>query len=159
LPPRAVGVGSNFAYATSLLTPFLLLLPKFGAPPVVSTVGTNPDPISTVRGTDGRSRKYNWWGNFVTRSFQVSVHRGEESSSVVSNKAVNILAHDEMGFDSHHDSKHFRPEPAGVSCSFSTPSDTRRLARESSADKIDWAKGTGVKLAYVSIDRYTPMLL
>lgn len=73
----ACSVGCNFTASKRDVGPFLLLLPLFGASPVVSSVGNHPYPIPSMYGTDGTSRKYHRRRDFVPRILQVSDDRGE----------------------------------------------------------------------------------
>ncbi len=102
-------------YARRLAGPFFLFVFVLGAlPPVVSGVGTNPDPIPSVWGTDGSSRKYNRWGCFVRFTLQVRVDTLEYQPSLSSNEAVNVLDQDEPWPELSNQFHKVRPEEAVV---------------------------------------------
>jgi hypothetical protein len=89
-------------------------------------VGHNEDPISLVRGTDPRSRKYERPAG-VTCTFQVSTHLIECHTDEPS----NILSNNPSRPEFLHQSKHFKPEVTVILCAFSLPGNTERLTGES----------------------------
>jgi hypothetical protein len=88
-------------------------------------VGHNEYPISHVRGTDARSRKYERPAG-VTRTLQVSTHIIECHADDPS----NILSNNPSGPEFLHHSKHFRPEVTVILCALSLPGNTERLTGE-----------------------------
>tara|TARA_R100001509_G_scaffold158629_1_gene124061 strand:- start:91 stop:438 length:348 start_codon:yes stop_codon:yes gene_type:complete len=95
-------------------------------------VCNNPDSVASVLGIDGTS-----WNNKrlagVAFTFQVRKHRVEfhvDDSS-------NVFANDPSGLYFAYDSEHLRPECAVIFCASLLPGNGERLARESSANKLN----------------------
>jgi len=97
------------------------LLPRFGAPLVVSGVGQNPNPIPPVRGIEGTSRNNNRRERLVIAGFQIRKHRVEEYPPFVSNEAIDVLCHDEGWPEISYNAKHLRPEIAVILRASSLP--------------------------------------
>jgi hypothetical protein len=101
-------------------------------------VGSNdPEPISSVRSSDGSSRN-NKRPRGVAETFQVSEHIVECHCDETS----NIFANDPSGSCECNDAAHFRPEVAVVLFAFLLACDAEGLTRETTTDEIDSSKPT-----------------
>src|SRR5690606_2353162 len=116
------------------LTPYLSFFPII-APVVPSEavgVGHDEDPFPFVRGADARS-----WNKErpagVTFTFQVRKYIVEAQRDMPS----NILSNDPSGPQLPNKSKHFRPEVTVIRLASSLPGCGERLARVSSANKVN----------------------
>jgi hypothetical protein len=65
-------------------------------------------------------------------------------------EARNIFTKDESGSEFVNNPQHFRPEVTVICRALSLPGNGKRLARESSANKVNWLKVCVSALSHVS---------
>jgi hypothetical protein len=100
--------------------------------------GHNPDSVPDVRGIDRTSRNIKRLRG-VPDILQVRKHFVEAQPD----QPRNILSNNPSGPEFRHNSEHFRPEMAVILLASLLPGDTERLAREPSANKVNWGEAGG----------------
>jgi hypothetical protein len=96
-------------------------------------VGHNPDPIAPVLGVDGASRN-NKRCCFVTEAFQLSQHIIECQID----DSRHVLTKYPSGPDRLDNAEHLWPEETVIFLAALLPGNTERLARKSTANKVNW---------------------
>ena len=149
------GVGHSFTSADNFGSPRLLNFPA-----VLSTASSltgvchNPQPLSSVRGIDGRSR-YSKRPCGVAAGFQVRKHLVEAHRDEPS----NIFSKHPSGPELVHEPKHLRPEMAVIFRASALPGNGERLAREASGNKVRWSNMGGRQRPHVVMTRHVGPVL
>jgi hypothetical protein len=145
-PSVAIGVGHIFTFVANPsplvgLAPFRLWFPH------TLGVGHNPDSVSSVRGVEGASWKYNRPCG-VPFAFQLRKHIVECHVD----EASNILCKHEIGSCFFNNSEHFRPEVTVIFLASLLPGLTERLARKSTCEEVGSFPFCAIKLSDVFDD-------
>lgn len=124
-------------------------------PPLFRVVGVghHEDPLASVRGRDGASRKYKR-PRLVALACQVSQHVVERQVD----EAKHVLTNDPAGPQLGNNAAHFRPEVTVILCASLLPGGGKGLAGEAARDQVNGAdvefkEGGAGEGANVVIDR------
>jgi hypothetical protein len=140
--PRAsedIGVGQCIAAAGSPFRRSFAICPRFSPSFArgVGQLGDDPDPVSSVVGSDGTSRN-NKRPRGVAETFQVS----ENIVECQRDDSSNVLANDPSGSRECNDFAHRRPEVAVVRMRSLLSRGTERLAGKATTDEVDSTEPT-----------------